>query len=1162
MKNYRKFAIGLLATAAFVLSAAAQDVISTAVGGGPNNLPGTTANLYQPYTEAIDASGNIYVASYQQNRVFKISTSGVVTVVAGNGIAGYSGDGALAVNAELSGPYGVAVDTASPAHVYISDSNNCLIRKVSQSTGIITTVAGDATSPTTSTCGYSGNSGPATDAELNRPYGLAVNAGGSIYFADFDNGVIRKVSGSTGDISVVAGGGGSTTSGNNCGGSSPYGNGGAATSGYLCYPNSVSLDSSGNLFVSESSSGGRCDIREVVAANADIYQLAGNFTCGFVDGVTATSGELYNPWQTWISVSGATTTVTVADYQNYRIRRFTLTYSGNVPQPGTITTIGGDGSPSYCGDGGPVTSACLGPVGIVYDSSGNYYVGDYYNDRVRKVTKSSGDISTIFGWGPNGGTQVNYSDPVGVTDIAGGNPSLYYPAGVYADPTSNNVYIGGYDGESVYKWNSGTTDLSGFAGNGVAGFEGDGGAADSTATELNAPWGIARNGSGDIYIGDYNNCDIREVNESTGDITTIAGGSSGSRLGCGYTADGETAVNTQNDGVSSIVVVSSGSIYYADYSNCLVRKIATGTNVVSTVAGDHTLGCGYSGDLGPANAAQIRNPAQIAMDSEENLYIADYGNCRVREVVHATGIIKTIAGDGSCGYSGDGVAISNDINQAQGVWSDPNGNVFISDTNNQILRWVTPTGQLTTFAGTAASAGFVGDGGPALSAKFYYPEQITQDSGGNIYVADEYNFRVRKVTPFAGFGLSTASLNFETQPAGTTSDFQPITVSAIGPITISGVTASSNFSEVDDCAGTALTAGETCEIDVYFSPTAAGQVLGTITLTSNAKFATQLNSVSLTGTASGLTLSGSLAFGTTLLKTPVSKTVTLTNSGAAITLDKIYVTDTTDYSITGGTCPTGSGSLGAGASCTLTIAFSPTTIGAKKCTLVVESSDPASPLLAAATGTGTEVKLSSTSLAFATTTYGTSETLDLTITNEGTNSLTISTAISGSGASAFTVATTGNTCTSAVAAGKSCTLPVTFKGGSVASFAASLTLTTNGGSNPVVALTGTDTPDVTVSPTSLAFGTITHGTTKTLDLTVKNVGPNSLTVSSAISGTGEADFTVLTTGNTCTSAVASGGSCTLPVEFKPAAAEAYSATLTLTTNGGSNPTVALSGTGD
>jgi hypothetical protein len=1043
--------------AAFVLSAAAQDVISTVVGGGPNNLPGTTANLNAPYTEAVDAAGNIYVAASQQHRIFKISTSGVVTVVAGTGAAGYSGDGAAAVNAELDTPWGVAVDTASPANVYIGDTANCLVRKVNQTTGIITTVAGKTTSATSSTCGYTGNGGAAVGAELYYPGGLAVDSGDNIYVAEYYNGVVRKIS-AGGTITLAAGSGGSTTTGNNCGGASPYGDGGAGTSAYLCYPQSVSLDttvSPANVFISQASAGGRCAIREVVGSSQKIYTVAGNNTCGFLDGVTATSGELNDPWQTHVSVSGGTTTIAVADYSNVRIRQFTLTYSGGVPAPGKISTIAGDGSGGYCNDGDPAIDACMSPVGLVYDSSGNYYIGDYGSDRVRKVTKSTGDISTIFGWGPNGGTQPNYSDPVGVTDVAGGNPSLYYPTGVYADPTSNNVYIGGYDGESVYKWNSGSNEISGFAGNGAAGFEGDGGPAESAATELNAPWGIARDSGGNIYLADYNNCDIREVSDSTADITTVAGGSAGHQLGCGYTTDGSVAIDTQNDGVSSIAVASGGSIYYADYGNCLVRRIAIGTNIVTTVAGDHTLGCGDSGDLGPATSAQIRNPAQIAVDGQNNIYIADYGNCRVREVVHATGIIKTVAGDGSCGYTGDGVAISNAINNAQGVWSDPNGNIFISDTNNFLLRWVTPTGQMTTFAGTPQSAGFLGDGGPALSAKFYYPQQITQDSGGNIYVADQYNFRVRKITPFAGFGLSTASLIFETQPAGTTSDFQPIMVSMVGPTTISGITVSTNFSEIDDCAGASFTAGQTCEIDVYFNPTAAGQVLGTLSISSNARFATQLNSVSLSGTASGLTLSGSLAFGTTLLKTPVMKTATLKNSGAAITLNKIYVTDTTDYSITGGTCPTGSGSLGAGASCTIIITFSPTTIGAKKSTLVVQSSDPASPLLAAMTGTGTEAEVTPTSLAFGTITHGTTKTLDVTVKNVGPNSMTLSHAISGTGAAAYQVMNTGTTCTSSLAAGGSCTLAVEFEPAAAQAYSATLTVTTNGGSNPTVALTGT-----------------------------------------------------------------------------------------------------------
>ena len=135
------------------------------------------------------------------------------------------------------------------------------------------------------------------------------------------------------------------------------------------------------------------------------------------------------PFQTHISVSGSTTTVEVADYQNARIRQFTLTYTSAVPKPGTITTIGGKGTGGYCNDGGPVLNACMGPVGLAYNStSGNYYIGDYGSNRVREVNTSTTFISTIDGWGPNGGTQELFSDPVGLTG-SGGTPSLYYPMG-------------------------------------------------------------------------------------------------------------------------------------------------------------------------------------------------------------------------------------------------------------------------------------------------------------------------------------------------------------------------------------------------------------------------------------------------------------------------------------------------------------------------------------------------------------------------------------------------------------------------------------------------------------------------------------------------------------------------------------------------------------
>jgi hypothetical protein len=243
--------------------------------------------------------------------------------------------------------------------------------------------------------------------------------------------------------------------------------------------------------------------------------------------------------------------------------------------------------------------------------------------------------------------------------------------------------------------------------------------------------------------------------------------------------------------------------------------------------------------------------------------------------------------------------------------------------------------------------------------------------------------------------------------------------------------------------------------------------------------------------------------------------------------------------------------------------FNPKTVGGFKSTLVILSNDPASPLLAQATGTGTEVELSASSLAFGSISFGTTLTKDLTITNVGTASFTLSEAIAPSG-SGFEISSTGNTCTASLAAGKSCTLPVEFAPIAVGAASGTLTLTTNGGSSPAISLTGTATTDVSVTPpTTLAFGTITHGTTKTLNVTVQNVGTiSSLTVSTVISGTNAAEFTVLTTGNTCGSGVAPGKSCILPVQFAPAAAASYSATLTVTTNGGQNPAISLTGTGD
>jgi len=1143
---------------------AQQDVISTVAGGGPNGIPGVNSDVYSPYQLAIDKQGNIYVTSANQHRVYKLATTGILTIVAGTGNSGYSGDGGPATAAKLNYPEGVAVDGANPANVYIADTNNCLVRKVNGTTGVITTIAGLVTHPATgaaySTCGYTGDGGAADAAELYHPAGVAVNPTTSdLYIADFSNGRVRMVPGGlpTATIKTVAGGGGSTTTSNNCTGSSPYGDGGKATSGYLCNPQAVTLDTSvspANIFISEYN---WCDVREVVGSSGDIYQVAGSFTlgCGFLDNVAAASARLNDPWQTWVSVSGTTTTVLVADYGNVRIRKFALTYSGGVPSSGTISTIAG-GSGGYCGDNGPALNACMSPVGLVEDSAGNIYEGDYGANRVRKIAKSNDYITTVVGWGAGNGTNITYSDPVGITNDPATGIALYQTYPIFADPSSDKLYFGGIGESATYVMDTTTDKANDFAGNGVSGFAGDGSPANGPGTEINNPTGFAKDSSGNIYISDTNNCAIREV-LTTGVITTIAGGTEGHLNGCGFSGNGGAATQAQLYYPQGIAIDSLNNIYIAEYGYCDVRKIAAGTKVITTYAGVSSK-CGYSGDGGVATNAMMNYPHDVSLDSAGNLYITDISNHRIREVNAATHIITTVAGDGVAGYNGDGPAVGVSLSSPQGAYADPNGNLFIADTQNNVVRWVSPTGQLITFGGSTPGTnnyGYGGDGGVATSALLANPTRITQDSSGNFYISDYYNYRVRKISAFAGFGLSDSSLNFET-PAGTTSDYQEITVSAIGPVTISNVTVTSGFAEVDDCAGVTLSARETCEVDIYYTPTTAGKVAGTLTLSSNSFFASSDNTVSLSGLAEGLSISGSLAFGTQLINTKTPLTLTLHNSGSAITLHSIVFSLPTSFSITGGTCPTGAGTLAANASCTIIATFDPTTIGAKKDTLVVNSSEAASPLLVPATGTGTEVKLSASSLAFGTVTDGDSSTLKLTVTNTATSgSMTIATAVTGAG---FTIAA-GNTCTSSVAAGASCSVSVTFAPTSAVSYSGSLKITSNGGSSPIVPLTGTGKGDAQVSATSIAFGSIPDRNTSTVNLTITNIGPHALTLSTAFSGTGASAYSINPTGNTCGSSVAVGGKCTLPVKFSPTAVGSFAATLTITTNGGSNPTVALSG---
>lgn len=325
-----------------------------------------------------------------------------INTIAGTGTSGFSGDGSAASSALLNGPQDVAVDTFG--NIYIADAANHRIRKITATSGVISTVAG------TGTAGYSGDGAAATSALLYAPIGVAVDKTGNVYIADNGNHCIRKITISTGKISTIAGTG---TAGS-------AGDGGLATSASLYAPYDVCLDTSGNIYIADVSNN---KIRKITASSGVITTIAGTGTPGFSgDGGAATSAKLYQPFSVAVDASG---NVYIADTYNGRIRKITAT-------SGTISTIAGTGASGFSGDGGSASSALFNtPYSIGLDLSGNIYISDFLNNRVRKITVSTGIINTIAGTGVAG-----FSGDGGLATAA----KIFSAKGIHVDKV-NNVYI-------------------------------------------------------------------------------------------------------------------------------------------------------------------------------------------------------------------------------------------------------------------------------------------------------------------------------------------------------------------------------------------------------------------------------------------------------------------------------------------------------------------------------------------------------------------------------------------------------------------------------------------------------------------------------------------------------------------------------------------------
>lgn len=331
--------------------------ISTFAGNGVSGYTGdngqaTVAEINSPYGVSVDTHGNVYIADTLNSVVRKVDASGNIITVAGNGTQGFSGDGGPAISARLYSPTRAVADAAG--NLYIADYYNSRIRKVDTS-GTITTFAGSGNQA------FGGDGGPATAADLNLPYSVAVDSGGNVFIMDTWNNRVRRVD-SSGTITTVVG----------TGFAGVLGDGGPATSAQLNEAEDIAVDGHGNLFIDDY---GNSRIRKVDTAGI-ITTIAGNSNNGYAgDGGPATSATLNQPTGVAVAASG---NVYIADFQNNRIRK--------VDTSGTITTFAGTGSFSSLGDGGPPTSAGLSnPMEVAVDANEHVYIADTQNMRIRKV---------------------------------------------------------------------------------------------------------------------------------------------------------------------------------------------------------------------------------------------------------------------------------------------------------------------------------------------------------------------------------------------------------------------------------------------------------------------------------------------------------------------------------------------------------------------------------------------------------------------------------------------------------------------------------------------------------------------------------------------------------------------------------------------------------
>jgi sugar lactone lactonase YvrE len=611
---------------------ASTGIIQTVAGNGTAGYSGdgvaaTATELNNPQGVYVDSQGNIFIADTENSVIREvIASTGIIQTVAGTpGVDGYSGDGNLATAAQLDLPDGVFVD--SSRNIFIADTFNSVIREVTIANSFIQTVVGTQYA-WNYTCNYSGDGGPATSAQLCLPNNVFVDASENIYVADTYNSAIREVV--AGTIQTVAGNG--TACANLSGG---CGNNGPAISANLNYPTDVVVDGLQNIFIADSES---FEVREVTASNSDIQAFAGNSTVAYSgDGYSATDAELNDPGSVFVDASGNVFIADTSNsaIRVYNPGSSSVTIAGIAIASGDIETVAGNGTActastlAGCGDGGLATSAELNyPQGVFVDSAGNIFIADTANSVIREVVATTGDIQTVAGDGTAG-----FSGDTGPATQA----ELSSPYGVFVD-SAGNIFIADTVNDVIREVTASSGTINTVAGTGGADCNppsstcGDGGTATSPGALLSSPAGVFVDATENIYIADTFDNRIREVTASNGIINTVAG--TGNE---GFTGDGAAATTAELDSPYGVWVDTSGDIFIADTENAAIREVVAATGFIQTVAGilatpAGTSTPGFSGDGGPATSAELNAPLGVFGTSSGTLFIADTDNARIREL--------------------------------------------------------------------------------------------------------------------------------------------------------------------------------------------------------------------------------------------------------------------------------------------------------------------------------------------------------------------------------------------------------------------------------------------------------------------------------------------------------------------------------------------------